>query len=142
MGLSTAVAISTRNIITVQAATTPTASGNEAFGSSRLARENVNATAVDEMKPPKPYPQTSLCTSTQAEIHRYLSLDFDGLTIQVVRLIAPILDRLNSCRGQKRVAADELKVLDRAVLGNDCLQDDGTMYARLASNRRAYLATK
>ena len=42
----------TLRLITVPAATTPSASGKDAAGFSRLVRANVKATPVDEMKPP------------------------------------------------------------------------------------------
>lgn len=70
------------------------------------------------------------------EVDRDLGLRFDGLAVEDVGFVAPLLDRVEGGASEDEVAADEFEVANAAVPGDECLQDDGALQARPRSLRR------
>src|SRR4029077_2920139 len=70
----------------------------------------------------KPTAQASLAAS-QREGHLHLRVHFDRFSVQQVRLVLPLLHRLDRGRSQHRVTANQLQVLDVARLADLRLQD-------------------
>jgi hypothetical protein len=57
-------------------------------------------------------------TSSEREVHLYLRLNFDRFAIQQIGLVLPLLYGLDRSRGEHRVPADQLQVLDITCLAD------------------------
>src|SRR4051812_25684248 len=70
------------------------------------------------------------------EVHLYGRFDLDRLAVQQVWLVLPLLYSFDRCWSQHRVTADQLQILNVAVLADLRLQHYRTLNARLTSERR------
>src|SRR4051812_38008920 len=87
----------------------------------------------------KPYIRTTCpesLASCEREVHLYLSLNLDRLSVEQVGLVFPLLHSFDRGGSQHRVPADQLQVLDSAFLADRGLQNNRTLDARLPSQGR------
>src|SRR5207245_5690780 len=73
--------------------------------------------------------------SGQREDHGNLRLHFYWLAVKVVRLVPPLLHRLDGGRRQHGVAADQSQILDCAVLAGFRLDHESALHAGLSRQR-------
>ncbi len=72
----------------------------------------------ESLEPPQNQPRPECLASRQAEVHLYLGLDRHRFAIEQVRLIAPLLHGFDGRWRQHRVPADQLQILNRAILAD------------------------
>ena len=82
----------------------------EGEGNAHFYGTNTNSTLLGSLAP------------GESEVHLYLRIDFDRLSVQQIRLVLPLLHGFDRGRGQHWVSADQLQVLDVAVLADLRLQ--------------------
>src|SRR5579864_1096617 len=75
-------------------------------------------------------------TPGEGEVDLHLGFDLYWFTIEQVGLVLPLLDGFDRSRSQHGVPADQLQVLNAAILADLSLQDDRTLNARLTCQRR------
>src|SRR5580704_13011722 len=77
-----------------------------------------------------------LLAAVQAEIDNYLGLNRYRLSIEQVRLVAPLFHGLDCGRGQHGMPADQLQILNRTFFADLRLEHDLPLDARLPRQRR------
>src|SRR5271157_4041522 len=73
---------------------------------------------------------------TQREVHVDLSYNLHRLSVEERRLVHPLFHRFQGGRDQQRVAADDLEMLNGAVLGDNRTQLHHALNARLLGQGR------
>ena len=66
-------------------------------------------------------------SSGEYEVHLNLGFDLDGLAVQQVRPVLPLLDGFDSRRSECRMTADEFDFVDVALLVDRGIQDYGAL---------------
>src|SRR2546423_11909797 len=74
----------------------------------------------------------------EGKVNLHLRIDFDRLSVQQVGLVLPLLHGLDRGRCQHRMPADQLQVLNGAILADLRLQNYHALNTGLACQRRIY----
>src|SRR6266576_996647 len=98
----------------------------------RKGRANTHTSTSKSPNAPAP----AILAAGQREVHLHLRINFDRFAVQQVRLVLPLLHRLDRGRSQHRVTADQLQVLDVASLADLRLQDHRSLNTSLTRQRR------
>src|SRR5208283_6081562 len=77
-----------------------------------------------------------LLTTSEREVDVNLRVNLHGIAVEVVRLVAPLLYSLDCCLGQHGMAAQDMKILHRAIFADHRLQDHRSLNAGLAGEWR------
>ena len=65
----------------------------------------------------------------QGEIYRDLRFNLHWLTIQDVRAVSPLPNRIDGCRNQQRVTSQDSKLRNPSIAVNDCRQKNFALRA-------------
>lgn len=80
--------------------------------------------------------ESDFALARQFEIDRNLSLNVDGLPIQVIRFVLPLLHCVLGCASEHGVPAQHLDIRDVASLGDGSLQLHRSFFVKLHRLRR------
>src|ERR1700742_2430573 len=75
-------------------------------------------------------------TAIEIEVNRNGGIHFRRITIQQVGLVPPLTNRIRRGSHQHRWSADNTQLLNAAVLGDNCVQNNRSAYVGRTSDRR------